>query len=168
LKEKLMRKSSVIAVIVVVIVLAACAVLVVSLYKKDHSKHGSGGTSPAPGGQVTAPADRGGAGEEVPGSLPEIPTGKGIISAVTMDSATTTPGDLVTATGTLTMPEGETGDVAISVSWVDPATSSVYARGVTTLTGVKPGEQRTWEVTADLPASAEGASTVLGAVIVGS
>jgi cytoskeletal protein RodZ len=100
------------------------------------------------------------------GPEPEIPEGEGIISAVTMTSATNEPGGTVVAQGTIDMPGDKKGDVAISVSWVNPDTAQVYARGLTTLLGVEPGEHCTWAVKAELPAGAQGAATVLGAVIV--
>ena len=171
-----MKRTAIIGV-AVIIALAICAVVVVAMNPRLGSRGGEGrGVSDS----ATAPqgdAGQNGAAEgdltqddaaqvAPAGELPEIPAGKGIISAVTMDSATTEPGGPVLAEGTLVMPEGQEGDVAISVSWVNPETSSVYARGVTTLKGVKPGEERKWEVKAELPADAEGSSTVLGAVIV--
>ncbi|MEV8213466.1 hypothetical protein [Leifsonia sp. NPDC077715] len=97
-------------------------------------------------------------------SLPEVPTGKGIITAAKMTSCDTT-GAEVTAKGTLTMPEGESGDAVISVSWVDRKTSTVYTRGVTTLKSPAPGTAVDWQTSATLPAGAESVSCVLGAVV---
>jgi hypothetical protein len=125
---------------------------------------GEEGESGAPEGSDGVAPD---VGEEgATNGLVEAPRGRGIISAVTLEEATGEAGGPVAARGVLAMPEGERGDVAISVSWVDPETSSVYARGVATLGDVAPGERRRWEVVAELPPGAEGAVTVLGAVIV--
>jgi hypothetical protein len=85
-----------------------------------------------------------------------------------MTSSTDTPGTTVEAKGTVTMPEGEQGTIAISVSWTNAADGHVYALGVSRLPGVKAGETKEWTVTADLPADAEDVKTVLGAVIEGA
>jgi len=95
--------------------------------------------------------------------IPTIPTGKGVISATKMDSCETTGTD-VTAKGTVTMPKDTQGDVFISVSWVNSKSSSVYARGVTTVKG-EAGEKKQWTTTATLPADVESVSCVLGAVV---
>lgn len=96
--------------------------------------------------------------------IPTIPAGKGIISSTKMTGCDTTGTD-VTAKGTVAMPEGGTGDVVVSVSWVNSKNSSVYARGVTTIAGLKPGDKKDWTTTATLPDGAESVSCVLGAVI---
>jgi hypothetical protein len=149
--------------VAVAVGLAACAV--------GFAAWRSGGEASDPGelaGPVSEIAtDDGGRVSPPATDLPEIPAGQGIFSAVTMDASAVEPGGRATASGTLAMPEDRHGNVAISVSWVNPATSSVYARGITTLRDVQPDEQRTWHVAATLPPDAAGASAVLGAVIVG-
>lgn len=102
---------------------------------------------------------------EAPTGFPAIPQGKGIIASTVMTKVTSEPGTKVIAEGTVTMPDGESGVIAISVSWVDPATSAVYARGVTLVDDLAAGEQGEWTTSAELPESATGATTVLGAVI---
>jgi hypothetical protein len=98
-----------------------------------------------------------------PVPIPTIPTGTGVIADTKMESCDTT-GTTVTAKGTVTMPEGVKGDVVVSVSWVNSADSSVYARGVTTVTG-KTGDKKEWTTTATLPATADAVACVLGAVV---
>lgn len=98
-----------------------------------------------------------------PTSIPTIPTGTGVISDTKMTSCATTGTD-VTAKGTVTMPQDTKGDVVVSVSWVNSKNSSVYGRGVTTVTG-NPGDKKDWTTTATLPANAESVSCVLGAVV---
>ncbi|MCK8475675.1 hypothetical protein [Microbacterium aurugineum] len=103
---------------------------------------------------------------DAPTGFPVIPEGRGIITSTVMTKVTSEPGTTVVAEGTVTMPEGESGAIAISVSWVDPATSAVYARGVTVVDGLAAGEQSEWTTSAELPESATDVATVLGAVIV--
>jgi hypothetical protein len=105
---------------------------------------------------------------QAPAPIPSIPAGKGIISSTQMTSHHEKAGELATASGTVTMPKGESGQVAISVSWVNAATSTVYARGVTVLSGLAAGDSQEWTVSAQLPADAVDLMPVLGAVIVGA
>ncbi|MDR1294187.1 MAG: hypothetical protein LBK59_04420, partial [Bifidobacteriaceae bacterium] len=108
-----------------------------------------------PSGQCGEPTSHGGSQPwpRVDG-LPDIPAGQGIFSTVVLEASSLRPGGQATANGTLTMPKERRGDVAISVSWVNPATSSVYARGVVTLEDVQPGERRGWDVATSLPPDA--------------
>lgn len=100
----------------------------------------------------------------VSSAIPTIPAGSGIISATTMSHCDTT-GTKVTAKGSVAMPSGKSGDVVVSVSWVDSKTSTVYGRGVTTLAGLDSGQKKDWTTSATLPASAESVACVLGAVV---
>jgi hypothetical protein len=111
--------------------------------------------SAAPDGDVTPTPD-----------IPSIPPGgKGVAQGLLAYSVSMEPGTQVMANGVFTMPEGESGDVFISVSWVDSETSSVYARGVQTLEGLTSEEVATWQVTAQLPVGAQNVQAVTGAVI---
>ncbi|WP_431219467.1 hypothetical protein [Leifsonia xyli] len=96
--------------------------------------------------------------------LPTIPPGKGVISATAMTSCETT-GTKVSAKGTVVLPKGQSGNVVVSVSWVNSKNSSVYGRGVTTLSGLKAGDKKDWSTSATLPADAKSVSCVLGAVM---
>lgn len=120
------------------------------------------GCTSAPGASSTGTPSATANGGSNP--IPTIPTGTGIISGTKMTSCDTT-GTAVTAKGTVTMPEGKSGDVVISVSWVNSKNSSVYGRGVTTLEGVGTGDKKDWTTTATIPEGAESVSCVLGAVI---
>lgn len=106
-------------------------------------------------------AGQGGAPGSTP--IPTIPAGTGVISRTTLESCGTI-GTNVTATGTVTLPKNLKGHVVVSVSWVNSATSSVYGRGLTTVTG-KAGQKKEWNITAALPEKAESVSCVLGAVV---
>jgi hypothetical protein len=97
-------------------------------------------------------------------AIPTIPPGTGIVEAAKMKSCTVKPGK-VKATGTITLPKGQKAAPVISVSWVNPANSSVYTRAVTTVNKAKPGKKTDWSVTATLPGDAAQVSCVLGAVI---
>jgi hypothetical protein len=103
-------------------------------------------------------------GQAVASPLPTIPTGAGIIKDTTMTSCDTT-GTKVSAKGTVTMPKGTNGDVVVSVSWTNSDSSSVYARGTTTLKGLSAGDSRDWSTSASLPPGAKSVSCVLGSVI---
>jgi len=96
--------------------------------------------------------------------VPTIPNGKGIITSVHLASCSTEPGQ-VAATGTVRLPAGESGAPVISVSWVNPDTSEVYARALTTVTAAKPNVSTKWSITAKLPTGLKAVSCVLGAVI---
>jgi hypothetical protein len=121
-----------------------------------------GCTGSTPSAPASGSSARAAGGASTP--LPTIPTGKGIISATTMTSCDTT-GSNVTAKGTVTMPKDGTGDVVVSVSWVNSKNSAVYGRGVTTLKDVQGGDKKEWTTSATLPAGAESVSCVLGAVV---
>jgi hypothetical protein len=97
-------------------------------------------------------------------SIPTIPAGEGIISGTKMTSCEVT-GPNVTAKGTVTMPKGKSGNVAISVSWTNSKNASVYGRGVATIKDLKSGDKKEWTTSATIPADAESVSCVLGAVI---
>lgn len=97
-------------------------------------------------------------------SIPDIPAGTGVIDSTSLLSCTTGTGP-VEANGTTRLPEGVTGDIVVSVSWVNSSTSSVYARGLATV--ASPSEDTEWTVTAALPAGAENVACVVGAVVPG-
>jgi hypothetical protein len=119
-----------------------------------------------PASNATVPTTGAPTGSAAPQSaqLPAIPSGTGIISSTVMTGCETT-GSKVTAKGTVTMPDGAKGDVAVSVSWVDSKNGAVYARGISTLPGMNAGDKRDWSTSVTLPAGAESVSCVLGAVI---
>ncbi|MFP3467082.1 hypothetical protein [Leifsonia sp. SIMBA_070] len=119
---------------------------------------GTPSSSPSPSGAATGKA------AAASTALPTIPPGTGIIAGTKLTSCDTT-GSTVTAKGTVTMPKDKKGDVVISVSWVNSKNSSVYTRGVTTLTGLAGGDAKDWTTTGTLPAKVESVSCVLGAVI---
>ncbi|MGN6760241.1 MAG: hypothetical protein ACTHJI_02785 [Leifsonia sp.] len=96
--------------------------------------------------------------------IPTIPTGTGIIRDAKLTSCATT-GTSVVAKGEVTMPKDSTGDVVISVSWVNSQDSSVYGRGTTTVKGLKAGDKKEWTTNATLPPGATSVACVLGAVI---
>lgn len=116
----------------------------------------SSSSSSTPGGAASTAAK--------PTPIPSIPAGTGIIQNTTMTRCATT-GTAVTAKGTVTIPKGSTGDVVISVSWVNSGTSAVYTRGVTTIKDLHEGDSKNWAIRAALPAGAKSVSCVLGSVI---
>ncbi|GAB3578115.1 hypothetical protein GCM10027406_13780 [Leifsonia lichenia] len=72
----------------------------------------------------------------------------------------------MTASGTIALPKGTKGTPVVSVSWVDSATSTAYARAVHTVTEAAPGATAKWKVETDLAAPAgTTVRCVLGAVI---
>lgn len=99
-----------------------------------------------------------------PAAFPEIPQGVGVVSGATMSRCDVNAG-AVTAEGTFTLPEGSAESVVISVSWVDPDTSVVYARGVTELTDPVAGDEQSWTTASTLPVVDSAITCVLGAVI---
>lgn len=117
------------------------------------------GDGPAPSSSAS-PAKN----ASVSSAIPTIPAGTGIISATKMSHCDTT-GTKVTAKGSVTMPAGKSGDVVVSVSWVDSKTSTVYGRGVTTLSGLASGDKKDWTTNATLPANAASVSCVLGSIV---
>ncbi|MFE4195012.1 hypothetical protein ACFRJ9_04025 [Paenarthrobacter sp. NPDC056912] len=90
--------------------------------------------------------------------------GTGIIEATKMASCDTAPGK-VTAKGTVTPPEGTKGVVKISVSWVDPKTSAVLARGEQTFKDPQAGKSIDWVATAEVTKPAAEIKCVLGATV---
>ncbi|MCR1162297.1 MULTISPECIES: hypothetical protein [unclassified Paenarthrobacter] len=91
--------------------------------------------------------------------------GVGIIEATTMTSCDTAPGK-VTAKGTVTPPEGTKGAVKITVSWVDPSTSAVLARGEQTFKDAQPGKALDWVTNSEVTKPATAIKCVLGATVV--
>lgn len=90
--------------------------------------------------------------------------GTGIIEATKMTSCDTAPGK-VTAKGTVTPPEGSKGTVKITVSWVDPKTSAVLARGEQSFKDAEGGEPLDWEANAEVTKPAADIKCVLGATV---
>ncbi|MCD4851764.1 hypothetical protein LN996_13160 [Arthrobacter sp. AK01] len=90
--------------------------------------------------------------------------GTGIIGATKMTSCDTAPGK-VTAKGTVTPPEGTKGTVKITVSWVDPTTSAVLARGEQTFEDAAAGEALDWVANAEVTRPATALKCVLGATV---
>ncbi|MFJ4210119.1 hypothetical protein ACIPY2_16825 [Paenarthrobacter sp. NPDC089675] len=90
--------------------------------------------------------------------------GTGIIEATKMTSCDTAAGK-VAAKGTVTPPDGTKGTVKVSVSWVDPKTSAVLARGEQSFKDVQSGKALDWVVNAEVPANAAEAKCVLGATV---
>ncbi|MGJ3190551.1 hypothetical protein [Paenarthrobacter sp. FR1] len=117
--------------------------------------------------------ENGGAGNPPSSTTTKAPTtgeakpanpGTGIIEAATMGSCDTAPGK-VTATGTVTPPEGTKGTVKVSVSWVDPKTSAVLARGEQSFKDAKAGKALDWSVNAEVPEQGVDVKCVLGAAV---
>lgn len=90
--------------------------------------------------------------------------GTGIIEATKMTSCDTAPGK-VTAKGTVTPPEGSKGTVKITVSWVDPKTSAVLARGEQTFKDAAAGKVLDWVASAEVTKPATELKCVLGATV---
>lgn len=90
--------------------------------------------------------------------------GTGIIEATKMASCDTAPGK-VTAKGTVTPPDGTKGAVKISVSWVDPKTSAVLARGEQTFKDPQSGKTLDWAVNAEVTKQGTEVKCVLGATV---
>lgn len=91
--------------------------------------------------------------------------GTGIIEATKMASCDTTAGK-VAAKGTVIPPDGTKGTVKISVSWVDPQTSSVLARGEQTFKDPQAGKALDWAISADVPGKGTEVKCVLGAAVI--
>lgn len=91
--------------------------------------------------------------------------GKGIISSTKMTSCTTTEGD-VKAQGTVTPPADSPGEVQITVSWVNPKTSQVIAKGIQKYDNPVAGQKLDWTISAKLPKTETPTSCVLGATII--
>ncbi|MFK0003214.1 hypothetical protein [Paenarthrobacter sp. NPDC090522] len=90
--------------------------------------------------------------------------GTGIIEATTMASCDTAAGK-VAAKGTVTPPEGTKGTVKISVSWVDPTSSSVLARGEQSFKDAQAGKALEWAINAEVPQKGTEVKCVLGATV---
>ncbi|MFK4299748.1 type IV pilus biogenesis protein CpaD/CtpE [Arthrobacter sp. GAS37] len=90
--------------------------------------------------------------------------GKGIIGSTTMTSCDKTAGTVV-AKGTATMPADTQGEVQISVSWVDPATSAVLVKGTEILKDAVPLKPKDWSISAKLETPPADVSCVLGATV---
>lgn len=97
-------------------------------------------------------------------TIPPIPKGTGIARLTNLTGCETTPGT-VQAKGTIVIPKGMKKDPVISVSWVDPKTSTAYTRGLTTIKSDERDVPVTWTITATLPPTATPISCVLGAVV---
>jgi hypothetical protein len=144
----MVKKSIALWAVVAVLALAGCT---------------GDGDEPVPSTSVTGPSPT---VASTPVAWPEIPDGEGIIKSTTMTDSSTEPGTTVWAKGLILLPEGKSGDVVVSVSWVNSGTSSVYARGVVRVDDVASGVATEWQVEAELPADATDVQTVLGAVLV--
>ncbi|MBN9632450.1 MAG: hypothetical protein J0I18_17890 [Actinobacteria bacterium] len=97
-------------------------------------------------------------------TIPAIPTGTGMINSVKLTRFTYTPGTRVSAEGTVKSTATVPTTIVVSVSWVDSQTSTVFARGLTSLKDISPGEQRDWAIAVDLPKDAAHVKPVVGAV----
>ena len=71
----------------------------------------------------------------------------------------------VAAKGTVTPPDGTKGTVKITVSWVDPKSSSVLARGEQTFKDAKAGKSLDWVINAEVPQKGTEVKCVLGATV---
>lgn len=98
-------------------------------------------------------------GEQTPSN-----PGTGIIKSTTMTSCDTKEGD-VTAAGTVTLPENVKGTIKISVSWVDPKTSSLLAQESKTIEDAQTGKPVDWAVTATLSKVTTEVKCVLGSTV---
>jgi hypothetical protein len=165
-KEQASERTTSAIGLTVVAVVAVLAVVVLAVVQSRHEQTKPvGEPEPSRSTHSTVRVQRGDEARTT-GRLVQIPAGRGVVSNVTLDTATAKPGGPVEATGSVAMPPGESGNVAVSVSWVDAKTSSVYARGLAVLRGLRPGETKMWAVDADLPAGARDITTVLSAVLV--
>ncbi|MFP5016908.1 hypothetical protein ACKLTP_07925 [Paenarthrobacter ureafaciens] len=133
---------------------ACMTALLMSAVLAGCSSSGSGGQSPS--NTTTQAATTGEAKPANPGT--------GIIEAAKMTSCDTATGK-VTAKGIVTPPDGIKGTVKVSVSWVDPATSAVLARGERLFKGAKPGKALDWSVEAEITKPGTEAKCVLGASV---
>ncbi len=97
-------------------------------------------------------------------TIPPIPKGTGVARLTTLSSCGTTPGTVL-AKGTIVIPKGTKANPVVSVSWVDPKTSTVYTRGLATIKTDARDVSVPWTITATLPPTATPMSCVLGAVV---
>jgi len=89
----------------------------------------------------------------------------GLAKHTELTSADTEPGE-VTATGTVTLPEGhEPADVEITVSWVDSETGTQLAVATRTLDAVEAGVVTVWKVSTTLPETTATATVAVRSVI---
>lgn len=91
--------------------------------------------------------------------------GKGIIARTKMTSCETKEGQ-VQAKGHVTPPADSPGEVQITVSWVNPQTSQVIAKGIQTFDNPPAGKQIDWSITTKLPKTESPTSCVIGATII--
>lgn len=90
--------------------------------------------------------------------------GTGIIKSTTMTSCDTKEGD-VTAAGTVTLPENVKGTIKVSVSWVDPKTSSLLAQETETIENAQTGKAIDWTVKTTLGKVTTDVRCVLGSIV---
>lgn len=102
--------------------------------------------------------------QEAKGELKPSNPGTGIIKSTTMTSCDTKEGD-VTAAGTVTLPENVNGTIQVSVSWVDPKTSSVLARETKTIDDAPTGQPIDWTVKTTLSKLTTDVKCVLGSTV---
>ncbi|WP_458112134.1 hypothetical protein M1D88_18075 [Arthrobacter sp. R1-13] len=111
--------------------------------------------SPSAGAVTTQEAK----GEQKPSN-----PGTGIIKNTTMTSCDTKEGD-VTAAGTVTLPENVEGTIEVSVSWVDPKTSSVLAKETKTIDDAPTGQAIDWSLKSKLGKLTTDVKCVLGSTV---
>lgn len=102
--------------------------------------------------------------QEATGELKPSNPGTGIINSTTMTSCDTKEGD-VTAAGTVTLPENVKGSIEISVSWVDPKTSSVLAKETKNIKDAETGKAIDWTVNTKLGKLTTDVKCVLGSTV---
>lgn len=90
--------------------------------------------------------------------------GTGIIRSTSMTSCDTKEGD-VTAAGTVILPENVKGTIKISVSWVDPKTSSLLAQQTKTIDNAQTGKAIDWTVVTKLGKVTTDVKCVLGSTV---
>lgn len=115
-----------------------------------------GPTAAASAGAVTTQEA---AGEKTPSN-----PGTGIIKSTTMTSCDTKEGD-VSAAGTVTLPENVKGTIKVSVSWVDPKTSSLLAQETKTIEDAQTGKAIDWTVKTKLGKLTTDVKCVLGSTV---
>lgn len=125
---------------------------------------GCGGAQGNPSGPGTSTA--GAVTTQDPGSGNKVASnpGRGIINSTSMKSCDTKEGK-VSAGGTVTPPADAKGVVKVSVSWVDPKTSSVLAQASQTITDFTAGKPADWSVATDLGKAPGEVHCVLGSTI---
>lgn len=120
------------------------------------SQTGPAEPASAPAGTVTT--------QEAKAKLKPSNPGTGIIKSTTMTSCDTKEGD-VTAAGTVTLPENVKGTIQVSVSWVDPKTSSVLAQETKTIDDAPTGRAIGWTVNSKLGKLTTDVKCVLGSTV---